>query len=368
MQSLQPYAADVFLRQYTNRTVVIKEPYRRSDLHTILISGDIIHIFDYDVAVSVLKYFGTYISKLEFDYLYDIKHQLKHMIRLANKHCDNLTYLYLGTHVEDAFEVIDRPFSNVIDLSLLGKFKRIGNESFTMNEMFPKLQNLTLNSFDDSVVDLDVHFPHLISLDIEFSSNGPFYNEIKKLIKKNPQIRYLRLNYIYSSFIDFVSKNLENLESLNIPKIKWVDFTDEIHFKNVKKFEIDYVVGRLNLTFEEIEEFHCDPSKFVNWLDFAEKHKKLKKLFLKGGGYITNEDLWILAENVHHLTEASFECNSFVELKNLVKFLENSKNLEKLHLSHYTCSKTRINALMNLIENDWTYVKDKQEYVIVRKN
>lgn len=175
------------------------------------------------------------------------------------------------------------------------------------------------------------------------------------------------MNYIHSSFLNFVSKNLRNLDLLNVPQIRSVDFIDEINFGRIKKFKIDHVIGGLNLTFEEIHEFHCDPHKFFNWLNFTEKHKELKKLFLKSGRIISNNDIRLLARKVQHLNEASFTCNSFVDLRNLVKFLKNSKNLLKLHISDDTFSIEQMNALIKIVENEWSYVKEKQEFLIVRK-
>lgn len=369
-------AANVFLRKYANRIIVFQEPCKLNDKYSVVTYNDSIFIYDFAVVLSVLRHFGSHIFDLEIQYKLDKNNKLKRIIGLVNQHCENLSKFHLETYTSDAFEGVKKPFESITQIGLIGSLNKIGNDTFSLNEMFPKLRQLNLNvlELDDSDC-INTHIPHLDSLNVRFSYQiGLNESQIANLILKNPQIRHLHLDYINSSFIDFVSKNLPNLEQLYIPEIISVDYNGRIHFKNVKTFRLGSTGGRLiKVTFGKLEVFHCDVYNFP-WLHFIRFNRNLKKLFLAPEIIVSNHELSMIAFAAPNLIEATLRFDDLLRADILMEFLDDSRHLNLLHFSLVHASKFSnlkwtIENIKNALSNEWTMKQKTGEmFLIERKN
>lgn len=246
--------ADVFRRRFSKFNIALHESYMSYQESFIPLIDNRLIIYNYNVSLLLLEHFGTYITDLEISYYVDQQHKVKEFMSYASKYCDNLVHLNLLSRCDDALDGITKPFYNVINVTLDGRYKKMGNDLFNLSEMFPKMKHFSLAATEIGDHDsLNIAVPHVESFNVRFNSfmQTPRYNEIKNFIMKNPQIRNLLLNAVNSSFIDFVSKNMPNLETLEIPKINEFDYEGDIHFKTVKKFTLGVLYQGGNILFDQ---------------------------------------------------------------------------------------------------------------------
>lgn len=348
-------AANVYKRKFAQKSVSFWEKFSiTKKVHEDSRVGDErIIISDFNVAKLVLKHFGSHISTLAIE---SKNHQVKQIVSLANEFCENLTKFYLETSIENALENVKNPFERVVDVGFCGNFNKIGNSGLDLNAMFPKahrwflgnLKNIESNS-------LNVNIPFLDTLDLKFSKQfNHFDKEIVNLITKNAQMKHIRLSDIDTSFIDFVSKLLPNLEILEILMIRSIDFTNEIHFNNVKVF-----TGSINkegdlgrITFERLEELSCNSDDFPCF-DFIRENSNLRKLSLLPPGGISNEDLSLIGQTATNLREVSFSCDNYIEVNTILWVLEEFRFLKKLFLNVRNLSQIKVEEIQNKVNNKW---------------
>lgn len=274
---------------------------------------------------------------------------------------------YLETCNEDVLENVTKPFQSLINVGFSGKLRKLGNDAFNPSEMFPKLRKLELNSVE--IIDedsLSVSFPELESLVVRYDFNMKPINA-NSLIINNPRIRNIRLHSISSSLVDFVSKNLPNLEILDIARITSADYNGDIHFTSVKIFKLESLdaIDLGQITFDQLEEFYCNKNVFP-WMDFIGSNTNLKALSLFFT--ITNEQISLIQQTLPHLVETSFIADEPNRINSIVRFLDASKHLNKLHVTLFRLPNDEFEELKGQIIDNWVVRKNKFDvYVIERR-
>ncbi|XP_055315906.1 uncharacterized protein LOC129575828 [Sitodiplosis mosellana] len=368
-------AADVFKRKFANKPILMKQSINVSN-NEALVHDRYISISNHSIAVRVLEHFGSHILQLGIDNEFH-ENELKQLIGLIDQKCSNLTLLGIESRNWNILDDVQRRFNTVEAIAFKGKYNKLGSKTLNLNEMFPNVHNLTLGDIELKDVDDSVtNIPNLRYLQLIFANPNISDRDVfKNFIEKNPQIKELTLKNTNTSFVKFASEHLLNLDVLTLCPIKYVDYTGEIHFKNVKKFSLIGLDGTdrfENITFDDLEEFHCDPHGFPIWLDFIKPHRNLKKLEIVKGSSISDNDLILLSERATNLIEASIPCDSYVKVETLVRLLEESKHLKKLRLNDYGFPQSagKLDALKARIEDKWTITLNERSsyYEIERKN
>lgn len=127
---------------------------------------------------------------------------------------------------DDVCQKFPIPDERVEALTLHGYLDSSKFIDLKLNELFPRLQKLILDSFkvSDKFV-LDMHFPHLEYLKMRFPSAR--FSEFKsidefegtkpaltKFLKRNPQIKDVEMIYCPSDYFLIVNTILTNIHSL----------------------------------------------------------------------------------------------------------------------------------------------------------
>lgn len=254
-------ASDVFRRKLKNKLFRIEEPLQmiHDNLDATSETPEALTIYDYGMVLSMLEHFGSHITKLEIQYDEDESNQLKSIIRNVNRFCNNLIYLSLEAHISNPLDDIRKPFSNVINLTIIGEMVKIKNEDLNCNEMFPKLNKLKLrvDSLDKETINLFI--PQLNTLDLTYT-----LKQLHEFILKNPQIQNLYFDHSIPNFLEFVSKNMPNLEKFSTNVMTSANYNGYIHFKTVKSFKIGEFFGNFlgTLAFDQLDEFVCHSKDF----------------------------------------------------------------------------------------------------------
>lgn len=373
---LLPFAViEVFRHKFVKTEFIIKKSNQDQSPISMTYSKGIV-VNHHDLALFVLDHFGPFMSSLGFIEMVantdsGRKRQWHEIVSLANEKCDTVTEVYLENMASDEiFAGIKKPFENVMKISLKGNFGKIGNDQFNLNKMFPNMSKLTLDEFkipadDDSI---DLYLPHLISLDVNFYHQFGINEEsINNLILKNSQIRDIYLRSANSSFINFLSKQLPNLESLSILSMLFLDFTADIHFKSVKTFRFGVFYGsHKQITFDKLEKFRCDSNKFP-WMEFMTKHPTLTTVTLLN--ILTNDQIGLIPQAAPSLIEAAFITKDVFYVDSIVTFLDESKYLKRFHI--FTRSFTvgiDVHELISRTTGEWNVYKNDLHYFIERGN
>lgn len=385
-------ATDVFNRKFSNYKIVLKnglppiEPIESSDdMHDIIlgISSDLVEFFDpfyvkedddrplvavsnkqieilnFDLSLTVLKYFGHVIRNLEVDYSSMDMDRTKKINQAINKYCSNMLIQYDLQHCnENSMEKLTGPFVNVENVSIGSQLTKSTNESLPLDQLFPNIKNLYfdfLSELDESYT--DCYMSHLEHLSIGIAKRSSEKNEPKfeNLIKRNPHIFSIALDNISSKFLSIVNELLPNLQDLTL----WTFEINRrsIHFENVKTFEtqIGLYSSPVNITFSKLEELRM--SLYIDghheWIDFFRNHSNLKRLHMKeilqNRMPLPFEEL--MAE-LPHLEEMSMRYKPNENVESIIVFLNNHKKLVKFELIE--CSDADKAILRNKCEHEWS--------------
>lgn len=367
-----PLAVTVFKHKYSRKIVEI---FPRA-LHSFHDNGERLYIHDIQLFKKVLQQFGRVISKMKVNYPEMGANLLKNRDLVASifdsysksisSYCsDSLVHLILIDFNGYFIKQMIRPFKNVEFVEISGDFETLNSSTLRFNEIFPKIKNLSMPATSIGDIDcIDVHFPHLIEVNVDFVNpygrNIIFERTIDKLLQKNPQLQILKIRQVNVSFLKAAISALPNLKHLRIEKSPlfddFFDFGPEITFKHLKKLELLFVIQYFprNITFEQLEELHVHISAKLGigcWIDFMENYTHLKK-FRISDGCINNNDLQKFT-NVDLRCELSIQLCSDVEDENVIRFVVKNPKVIKFHFKFYTFSKVKLELLERKFDNKW---------------
>lgn len=338
----QSLAADVFKRNFAKMEIQIFTPFLK---HSTIFGGEnYTATQNVDIATKLVRNFGYLIDSLKIGHYSHYDEQTKQINKMINLYCsETLMRISIQSYKENIFDSMKVPFKKVVDVYIDGRYDKLGGQLLNLNDIFPSMHRLFLNYVKISdLTSIELTFSHLQYLHIEIYQ----YEDIdriddaafKRFIKKNPQIRTMKLLHGSRRSLEFISKFSTNLETL---KIKWYDERvpnegrQQIYFGNVKRLEMEHSSQSIpeNITFSNLIEFKSDahPNNCHKWIDFVDQNRNVSILRLTGR-YINNAEFSMLVTFNLSLTEDSLKCDSDVNGQTIIQFIENSKDLRQINL------------------------------------
>lgn len=354
-------ASDVYRRKYASKKIrIFTAPYWLHE--NVSVHYYTINIKDLKILTRVFKNFAEFISGVHFDYgeLGRGRH-IHDAMSIVNQYGDNLqTFQFKSLH-EEAMNRIIRPFPNVTDVDLAGRADNlISGDKMQLNEIFPKLQSLSLDSLRIfNWEPLAVAFPHLEHLmwitEIKYDSDAKCFEE---LIRLNPQIKNIGLYTLDEDVFEFIGNNAHNVESLQFERVFWKSSDEVITFKNVRKLRSrsnrSYLRERFNFPALTRLEFNVGLMEQLNeWLNFTRRHTTLRELHIPN---IVDGDLFDSIKNIPHIVEAAFFVYTDIPVGSIVGFLQRNENIRKLDLNMYVINDKYRMILAELRK----YLKDEE--------
>lgn len=303
-----------------------------------------IAIWNYDVALKVLHYFGDSISRLAINYY-----------KMTPDQIANINHYIAEKCVERLREI--EFFSNSLDLITFKSFPNIETISFgssnipnsiDLNELFPKMRRLELEkNLNAHSTIFSEHFPHLEFVVVHFSpTDNLLEKQIEVLLTKNPQIKGIQV-ICTSTFLQTINEKLPNLLTLDLKLVHsgiFETYFEPMHFPNLKKF---FVAMRMvlhstpvNIPFvfgEQLEEMELQMYKQVinqKWLNFAKKQPNLRTLKLIWF-YRNAYQLSYIADTEFKNLETFSAIGVTVSAQELTDFMQKAEKwryLERIHL------------------------------------
>lgn len=248
---------------------------------------------------------------------------------------DTLTQFHFEWIRDDFFDYMTMPFKNVHNLSVTDEMLGLGNNRLNFQQMFPSLRNLHLNHVHiQNIRTLELEYPHMdyLHADINrFDYRGSLTpHVITRLMKLNPQIKSINLNIINTSMLLVISNHLRQLENIT--------FGEQLEEFELKTFPRDH-----------------------KYTDFIINNRNLKKITMNVYCF-NDDDIQRLASANLNAVEISLICDFGVEDDNLVKLIENSHQLERLHLImmvKHEFFESAISTLQSRLQNEWILKVDR---------
>lgn len=336
----------VFKRKYSTETFYIDFAFETMggfDFADFYIRSDCIEILSFRMAKKLLQNFGHLITNLFITNAGTRDNDEQRILfEFIDSRCtDTLKQLkIIGSQHVKLFDRFTKPLKSVRVLHLDGIFTSLDSKQLKFNELFPALNELSLNSIsirNDSFV--DQHLPHLLRLHYENAhvvSHSLTKSKIRRFIANNAQIVELKLTRSTHSLLQFVADELKQIENLIL--IKYFEqesdnFENCIEFDSVKKLSwmnSTFAMPR-NIVFKNLIEFETDGGlqKYINRTKFIANSGSLKKLHLFGR-FIDDTELMQVTEVNRNFTEFRGKLKFNVNSKTIVKFIENGNNLRKV--------------------------------------
>lgn len=372
-ESVSEAAAYAFKFRAENRVIQIVDSF---DNELKIQDNDFITVvfYDYEMAILMVEYFGLKISNLEINFEFDKNDQVKNVVSLVNQFCKNLQTFKLITNNIEALDDVKAPFDSVVDFTFFEKHRKIGNDMFDLNEMFPKLQRLytkNLRSYDGSIIKI----PHLESIGVEYVDITDKFHvkHFKNLIKNNPQIKHIHFGAVCLSFVHFINNNLPKLESISIINIVPDDNNlNSIHFENVKTFKLERItstyVNIKNITFQpnNLNDLECDIEFTYLCEKILRNNANITKFSSPISSHIIDNKLTLITEVAPNLIEARFTLGYSLSPQAIKQFLNRCKYLMRLDvfIDHDNYIIQAVEEMKPQIENKWTVLMEKNSYKI----
>lgn len=396
---LAALAGTAFKKQHAGKIVTFFNPFIKyvgDDLHE---TDEYIYVQHVHSFLAVLKHFGRSILKLSVNHSIGIdltEAQLilvKKINGLISSYCaDTLLQFEMSNSQETGFDGLTKPFTKVQIIKLRGEFKRTGNSIFTFDELFPAVKRLSLpdvqyinlsfvgwNLSQLEHIELQIHpFQPLrfTEGDIEqIFLNNP---EAAEILRRNPQIKSLKLSCSSRKFLEMMNNILPDLEILDLEYYKppSIGTTNKINFQKVKTFTIYTIFGDSNsipenISFEELTELHTNANDENGnwWIDFMKDNKDLKQLHLDSG-CVDSEILEEIISMESNLNEVSLTVCRYVDYKRISEFVRRTEHVRIIRFLHFH-SDVSLDplscTLRKKLSNEWKIIQFDREIRLERK-
>lgn len=372
------FAAYVFKRKFASKEIKIRQPLKT--FRNVKMIDDTIEICNLGLTTKLFKYFGQHILRLRIDYETNETHDAREIIALANKYCSELTEFHLRSPVPEVLDDVEKSFENVKTLSLSGMYTKLASKSMNLTDIFPKLQNLSLEHMQVEITDSVLqHFPNLEHFRVSMGTTDCFYNRhIQPFIQMHPTIRSLTLTLASMELVKFASENLPNLENLNLDFLKeYPRMSEQFQFNSVRSLRLEAshnLIARL-ATFKHLQELDLILHTVISdqWIEFVKKHSNLRKLTINDYG-MSQLQLSKLTGKLPDLVEASFKLEFDVTTETVIRFMEENVNLKRFHFSAFyqpQLAKMRFDTFETGIMENWNMTKtvtgNKASVTVIRK-
>lgn len=339
---LQTIAEHVFHRKFASKqfsfhpeVMVVAKYYPPIPTTDFVVEPHRIFIRGIDFGMKVIENFGHLLTKVRLNDE-DVSAEISiQMAKLLQKSSVSLVELELKMRTEKIWHQIQNPFKNVENVEF--SFPLNVPNDVKLNEIFPNLRQLTLaelwNVASKQMDCFDHEFKHLEHLCIDSTTAWHVElidDNIKQIIKKNPQIKSISVPHPTGESLKFISKHLPILESIEILcSIKTDSDQDIINFDSVKKARIilNSPIVPKSIIFPQLEQLELE---IGNWFEFIQENQQIRKMQMKKS--MDNEDISKLAKVVPNLEEISIKCDRNVEEKTIQNFIDENPQLMEIHL------------------------------------
>lgn len=371
-------AARVFHQKFSHKIIEIQpeeeDGFRETEERLYIQHPDKIGPF--------LEKFGPWVHKMKVNYRqsYCDVEILKTISRLINSYCSKSLTEIVIYDKEDAFiSQITKPFEHVEYVEIYGTYTDLNNSNMSLSEMFPAMKNLSMPSTTVSNrQSVYQNFSNLIELNANYydpyNCVGHWIwaeNQIEQVLKRNPQIRRLKVHGPTEYTFKVANELLPNLEYIRIEPacqpFKNTDFrTPYITFKHVKTLEIKMMQFNRDIrqfpksidamTFESLEEL-CGTSPSSSelnwWIKFIAKNKKLKRIYFIDA--CINDDVlerFLMPKDIS-LDEISIVFCRDVKEENLILFVKNHQNIKKFNFKRENDRDTSIENKTRVLKENF---------------
>lgn len=352
-------AGNLFRRRYRQYTITILAA-NASGFHENHHDKQV-EIYDLNSMIEIFKNFGQWIQRLNIQNHNISKDFSMTIDQMINRHCsESLTHLNLGLN-EFTLEYFTRPFRKVEEITVSVRAKVVRSGILLFNRLFPKLRkmNLVLNSnIDYSFITFE--YPHLDALSMVMSNDVWKRKErIEGLLRKNPQIQCIQIQYGPMDYVKDINAFLPNLQSL-------VLYTFDIgngslHFDHVDNFTLftssPHSIEKLSFARLKALQMEYSPMFFNEWLTFFQMHTNLSHLHLNDHYSAQIVPLMELTVGLSNLVEMVLECSASISVETITAFIRSHQKLKKLFFSFDEFVHEDIESVRKEFERDW-YIRD----------
>lgn len=337
---LQDLADQVIQSRYRQKTLSIdlKLPRTQSCEET----ENKVTIYDFDLALEVFKYFGSYFRWLEFLYRSTTTSDadLERFFEFLNKYCSKSLVRLDMEFMQDLFEKFTYQFEAIEELKIRSNLDTFP-ETRPLNKTFPNLRRFTLYSRLGTVYSFkSIKFKRLEYFaidgnDLNDSKNNEF---VKEIIRLNPTIRSLDLKISDRTLAKFISLHLPTLENLTIHHLG----NDTVEFLNLRS--LNYIdidkdnfdsIEKLSMPRLESLKAYFNLAHSNKWKQFFNKYSQLRRLHIEESSYVNffNElrNVDQVVSSLVNLTDVEF--GMLVEHESLIRLLQNHKKLNRCRIS-----------------------------------
>lgn len=368
-QDLQLLVGEILRCKFAKKTIIFRSPY----YSPIIIKNKLeefdnrIEATNVPVIQKLLEKFGHFISDLEIYHEFIIKKDItSEIFRAVNSYCsESLAELHISNWNE-IFDEFEKPFKNVEYLSMEGNYYNMSNSNLNFRDIFPSLRHLRLRNFEfANPFWLDQNYPYLKHLTVDIW-NGyhprPDWRmtrvAFKRLIESNTQIKSLTLKFSPPGVLQTVADllHLESLELYCFQEGLAGYINSNIHFGQLRKLIVNEGPALAHLVFDNLEEFESNGLS-MEWIDLVKNQKSLKQLRINR--LVKDDELLELVNASNNLTHIYFQCESEIQVQNILKLIEVNPCLTNLHV--FTPKDIAWNdgfeALQDQVPKHWNIVK-----------
>lgn len=361
-ESCSKVAADVFQKYFAKNDIVIEKypnAYGNSNSYDYDSSTFEESIANLQAATAMISHFGHLIQKLAISFSIDdslceqpqmiaVLDVLKAIDERCRKSLVKFELDYRGCNVNNVFNQIQGPFEHVeiLNCNLYDMNRKTNGRHFQLNTVFPNIRQLQIHLHhlsDPSFIGCE--FPKLESLDITNGlSDESIQSMLIDLLKKNPQITSVSLNYPTYQALQHVKTHLTHLEELNIDTVFQEEFNsgkthenEEIQFPMVKRLHLQIEGEQCRLpsgiSFDETElqniSLICNSGNHTDeYLNFLLKYPKIQKL--EAGIDMHSVVLMKLTGKFPELSHAVFGFHEDVTVDNIIEFIKKTPKLQQM--------------------------------------
>lgn len=251
---------------------------------------DAMHITDYDLFIDVIVHFGQSIRRLFISHFDLSDDQYNNLHRYVNEYCcESLISITLFGCPENQFSLYKKPFSRLQVLRVDIETQQIGH-ILPFNELFPKLQELSLHTIVSDSQFIVSELPHLkrLSIGLHFKNCSDLVTAEKQfasLLEKNPQIQNICYSGILGDFITTIKRCLPRLEYFSVFDVN--DQVESVQFDDVKEFQVTSStlgpVERFSFPCLETLQLYYSWKYFAanalnSWRSFFKRHQNVRKI------------------------------------------------------------------------------------------
>lgn len=352
-------ANDVFRRQYGSQTLLICDPFDEEYDSSVNVKPPNLNVNNFNMLTDILRIFGAEIHKIDLIHHHIELNRRYEIHNLIAQYCSmSLTTLRIHNGPNMVMPGFQTPLKGVQHVLFYGTLGIIGKTNLKLNQMFPSVRELSLQSVDVMFpTKFKINFPQLKRVNL--SPNSNISAVVKNLFEMNQQIEIVSFSELNSSHYLKLVSNLPNVRELSaiVFAKNDEDVDDEIRFETLNKFginlgEFDYFDS---VTFDQVEELElvCTSNAAIKYKQFTEAPGLYDARILK------------MAQKAPKLKVISIVSLSEMLLETIERIIVEHGDLHKIHL--VMSSETLFNEIKRKFETDWHIVRDNSTLSMERR-